>query len=204
MKIKKIMLAMGSALFLQTPAAQAMSIGEAAFSCVYFVCPAIIARVTGISWVIEMKDRHQASKEILAATDDAAFFKAHVMEAEPSEFSNEDFYGKLRIHVTPEDVLTYKAQIKHTSSDGSYYYQTEEIPLVADQDQPILIDNTKIVGVRINGRPLISNALGKAHTAARRLIIDQVIKVEPAKQTPGYMSDALVLNEVVLSAGQQK
>lgn len=201
MTLKKWMLVAGSALVLQAPpAAQATSIGEKAFTCVFFVCPAVLARVTGISWVIEMKGRHEASKTILAATDDAAFFKAHVMETEAGDLNSEDFYGKMLIHVAPTDSLTYKAQIKHTSSDGSYYYQAEDVPLVADQDQPILLDNTQISGVKINGRSLISNELANAHLAARRLIFDGVLKVEPAKQTPGYQRDALVLNEVVLKA----
>lgn len=204
MKFKKLMLVVGSALLLQNPAAQASSrIGEAIFTCVYFVCPAILAQVTGIHWIIEMKGRNKASQTILEAGDDAAFFKSHVMEAQPGEYAD-DIYSKLFIRVSPDDVLTYEARVKHTSSDSSYYYQDQDTPLAADQTQPILIESMKIHGVKINGRYLISDKLVKAHLAARDLIYNHVLKVEPTQQVPGHERNALLLNELVVKANQQK
>jgi hypothetical protein len=206
MNFKKIMLVMGSALMLQGPSAHAVSFSEAAFDCVFFVCPAMVARVTGISWIIEQKERREESKKILAATDDALFFKAHVMETQAGEYGL-NFYRMMVIRVAPTDILTQMVQVKKTfpnDSSGAYWYESEEAPLVVDQTQPIVLDLAKVAGVKINGRELVSNKLAEAHKAANYLVTSDVLKVESTGITGNPATNALALNEVVIKAAQEK
>ncbi len=204
---KKVMLAVFSAglLFQNTASASVTdSIGKAAFGCVYFTCPAILLRISGIDYLLENITRNKQAQKIMVATDDAYFFKSHVIQTARGEMTS-DIYSKMVIRVAPGDVLTQEVQVKQASSDTSYYYRTEDAPLDVDTTQPILLDNTKVVGVKINGRPLVSKALGEAHLAVQFLIFSDALTVKDTNRTAySIATDALSLNEIAIMFANRK
>lgn len=204
---KKVVLVVISAgLLFQNAASASLTedVQKAGFECVYFTCPAILLRITGIDYLLENIARNKQAQKIMLATDDAYFFKAHVMQTTHGELST-DIYSKMVIKVAPEDILTQEVQVKHMSSDSSYYYASEDAPLEVDTTQPILLDNTKVTGVKINGRPLVSKALAEAHLATQFLIFSDALVVKDTNRTLySIATDALTLNEVAIMFANKK
>ncbi|MDG0815092.1 hypothetical protein [Bdellovibrio svalbardensis] len=199
---KKAILAFMSGLLIQSVASAGVK--EAAFQCVYFTCPAILLRVTGVSYLLENIERNKQAQKIVAATEDANFFKSHVIQSNRGELAN-DLYNKLVIHVAPGDVVTQSVQVKHTSGDGSYYYTSEDALLEVDTTQPILLENRIATGVKINGRALISPALAEAHLAVQFLIFSDALVVKDTDRTQySIATDALSLNEIAIMFAHKK
>lgn len=206
MSKKKVLLTFMSALLIQSTASAGVTerVYEAVLECVYVTCPAFILRVTGIDYLLKNIERNKKAKAIVAATDDALFFKTHVLKATAGE-SADNIYSKIVIQIAPGDRLTQVTRIKYLAADGSSYSRLEEVVLDVDANQPIELENTNVAGVKINGRELISLKLQRAHLATQFLIFSEALHVTDTQRSRfAIATDAVALNEIAIMFAHKK
>ncbi|QDK39414.1 hypothetical protein [Bdellovibrio sp. NC01] len=188
--MKKALLTLIAGLMVQATAHAEIS--KEIFSCAYYGgCVHAVLRVTGIDRILENIQANKNAQKILAATDDALFFKQHVVSAQGGELAM-DIYKTVVIKVSADDKLTEMQMVDH----GSYSVY-EDVALTVDASQPVVLEGNRALRIKINGRSLISKDLQLAHQATQNLIFSDKLSVKNGNKT-AYQSatDAVVLNEL--------
>lgn len=151
--------------------------------CVYWECPGLYMRATGLSKALAQEGRVASLQSITVARLDAKFFASKVIFTEPGAEPNQ-LYKMVQIRVGPEDRLSIV--------DGN-----GEKPLPrAETRRFINFDNFQAHGLKINGRALISKELATAHHAMQGLMIDGVLS--PPNNQYGAVTNARLLNKYLL------
>jgi hypothetical protein len=150
--------------------------------CLYWECPAIFMRATGLSKVPEQDGRVAALQSVTRARLDAKFFASKVIFTEPGD-EPDQLYKMIQIRVNPEDRLTT-------------FIGYNETPIEISGRRIINIDNYQAHTLKINGRALISKELSVTHHALQGLMIEGVIA--PPNNQYGSATNARLLNKYLL------
>lgn len=150
--------------------------------CVYWECPALFMKATGLAQAVEQEGRIPSLQSVTIARVDAKFFASKVIFTEPGE-EPDQLYKMVQIRVSPGDRLTT-------------YVGYAETPLETGGHRFINIDNYQAHSLKINGRPLISKELSVAHHATQSLMIEGVIP--PPNNQYGAATNARLLNKYLL------
>lgn len=151
--------------------------------CVYWECPGLYMKATGLHKAIEAEGRIASLQSVTIARQDAKFFASKVIFTEPGS-EPDQLYKMVQIRVGPEDKL---------SMVNGY----GETPLPSVSARRFMnVDNYQAHTLRINGRALISKELSVAHHAMQNLMIDGV--VTPPNNQYGAVTNARLLNKYLL------
>lgn len=151
--------------------------------CVYWECPALFMKATGLTKPVEQEGRIASLQSVTLARLDAKFFASKVVFTEPGE-EPDQLYKMVQIRVSPEDKLSIMEGYSET-------------PLPSPTARRLMnIDNYQAHTLKINGRPLISKDLSVAHHAMQSLMIDGVLT--PPNNQYGAVTNARLLNKYLL------
>lgn len=150
--------------------------------CIYWECPSVFMKATGLNKVTEQEGRIASLQSVTRARVDAKFFASKVIFTEPGD-EPDQLYRMIQIRVSPEDKLT--------TSVGY-----EETPVETGGHRVVNIDNYQAHTLKINGRPLISKELSVTHHAIQSLMIEGIIA--PPNNQYGSATNARLLNKYLL------
>lgn len=166
---------------------------KAGFEALYFGNIPLL--ITPISYVMELKERHEAKQLIKSVQSDAMFFDEHVTHSERGYMASQ-VYSKMQIVLKEGEVLTADFRVDPMTSE------TREA-VVAYTPGVYNAEEINATRIKINNRLLIPENLYKAHLAAQFLIYsDSIIVPQDLRDENGKDAKAATsgstLNKIII------
>lgn len=150
--------------------------------CLYWDCPGLYMRATGLSAVVDSVGRRPTLQSVTLVRADAKFFAERVVFTDPGKEPTQ-LYDTVVVRIHPGDQVTVIEKANEVSMD---MMNRHTLDLFDGQARTL----------KINGRPLISKDLATAHQAIQNLVFDGVIA--PPGNEYRSATNARLLNKAFL------